>query len=351
MPIHVGADNIDPVSIGKVTISEAYVGADKVYGYDPLQILTLTSAEDFDLKTFLDASGVDYAKPIIINMASDQVIGGVNATAFTIAGLPTHSTITININGQIQGKTSGNAVDSDEAIDVISGGQISGGISVGLDVDTALITFVVSSTGKILGGGGNGGQGGAGGQGDTTTNNEGPFFQDNVYVWWYGTTPATVQPSKWAGNTVFTNDTTSGGSTIYARRIGSYWYQPGVLADGGAKYYIRRGIAITGNTPAGGSGGLGAGYNQARTNGVNGTTGTYRSGNGGQGGNGGDWGVAGATGQKGGTGLYITDTNASATRAGANGTAGSAAGFSFYLTTSNLVFYGVDSPQARALNL
>jgi hypothetical protein len=284
-------------------------------------------------------------------MASDQVIGGVTGPAFTIAGLPTHSTITLNINGQIQGRTSDDAVVSDEPLDVISSGQIAGGISVGLDIDDSLITFVISSTGKVLGGGGNGGTGGTGGIGDSTTNNEGPYYQENVYIWWYGTTPATVFPSYWAGNNVFTNDTTGGGSTIRARKVGSYWYQPGALAADGAKYQIKRGVAVTGVAGQGGDGGKGAGYNQARTDGANGTKGTYRSGDGGQGGHGGDWGVKGGDGQRGGTGLYITTTNTSATRSGSNGTSGLDAGMSFYLSTSNLRFYGIDSPQAKALGL
>jgi hypothetical protein len=284
-------------------------------------------------------------------MASDQVIGGVNGPAFTIANLPAHSTITLNINGQIQGRTSDDAVVSDEALDIISTGEIAGGLSEGVDVQAASITFVISSTGKVLAGGGNGGTGGTGGKGDDVSWTDNRAWQDNVYEYvingQYPDGSYDQYPSYYAGVNLGVNYHPQ----IYNRfGSSSKMYAYGVQYIGGF-YGIRRGDYSVGNTPSGGAGGLGAGYNQARTDGVNGVTGTNRSGNGGQGGHGGDWGVAGADGQRGGTGLYYSSTSDRATRSGSNGTSGLGAGMSFYLSTSTVRYFGIDSPQAKALGL
>lgn len=355
MPIYAGADNIIPLQIGKVTVVSGWVGDSKVYEYDSTQVLTLTSTTDFDLKTFIDASGADYAKPIIITLASDQIIGGVNAAAFTIAGLPAHSTITININGQVQGAVSGNAVITDEAIDVISSGQIAGGIIEGVDVDDALITFVVTSTGKVLAGGGNGGNGGRGGDG-SDAGDFGNFrfnrTSGSLYAYRDGG-QAALYANQNVGypvnNSVYLPGANQDPDHVYQR--GDYVSDNTISFNSGDEYKIARADFFRGTAGSGGAGGLGQGYGQSQTNGADGTIGTHRSGNGGKGGNGGDWGVDGSAGNTGITGLYIDPFNFSETRAGAAGVSGSNAGYSFFLSGTGMRIYTANSPQAKALNI
>lgn len=356
MPIYDGSSLIDRVKIGNVLIASGYVGSDKVYEYDPVQIVAMTSATDVNLATFLGASGVNPAKPIIINLAADQIIGATsnaNAALIIDAGMDLYtSTITLNLNGQIQGAVSGNAIDADRPIDLVlgTGAEVKGAVSQGFENDASSITLVVSATGKILGGGGNGGNGGKGGNGDTSLNVTREYgYADGVYEWWYGTDAGTVKPSKWNGTTLFTLNTI-GQQTIYYKLVSGYWYQPG-LPDAGARYKIKRGNAAYGTGGTGGTGGLGAGYGQARTDGTGGAAGTYRSGTGGSGGNGGDWGVAGEAGVTGSGGLYINSYSASNVRAGAEGTDGGAAGLAIYLQGALLTLYLPDSAYAQSLGL
>ena len=69
-------DLIEVVNVGAVTINKVYAGADLVHEHPVAQVLTLTSDTDVNLSTWLGTQGADAAKPIIINFASDQIIGG-----------------------------------------------------------------------------------------------------------------------------------------------------------------------------------------------------------------------------------------------------------------------------------
>lgn len=346
-------EQIEYLNVGSASINEAYVGADLVYQLDQLQVLTLTSGTDVNLATFLSTSGADPAKPIIINFASDQVIGGTidDAPALNLGDLSTYTGgITLNIDGEIQAKAGYDALWAENPIDIINGGTISGEISEGADVSGAPIIIVISSTGKVLAGGGDGGRGGTGGVGDDL-GTYGEWLFDTAggtkTEWEESSDVGSAFTLHWFGAKLIDDNSSQLGGNF--RQVGTDFYEKGVLVSND-DYEIRQAALTVGVGGTGGAGGLGAGYLQSRTDGVAGGTGTFRSGNGGIGGNGGDWGVDGSGGAKGGDGLYNSATSSLNVRAGTNGTSGTSAGNAI-VSTATARIYGATSPQAIALGL
>ena len=339
-------EQIEYLNVGSASINEAYVGADLVYQLDQLQVLTLTSGTDVNLSTWLGTEGADPAKPIIINFASDQVIGGTidDAPALNLGDLSTYTGgITLNIDGEIQAKAGYDALWAENPIDIINGGTISGEISEGADVSGAPIIIVISSTGKVLAGGGDGGNGGKGGNGDTVGSWSIYRYSDVSPRYQYRLSSSTSS-SFWDDGSIGI----VGSDTIY-RQHSDFMYQRGSNVTGN-NYKIRQATYLAGVGGNGGTGGVGAGYLQTRTDGVAGDTGTFRSGNGGIGGNGGDWGVDGSGGAKGGDGLYYSAKSSLNVRAGTDGTSGTLAGNAI-VSTATARIYGATSPQALALGL
>ena len=212
---------------------------------------------------------------------------------------------------------------------------------------------MVGSTGKILAGGGNGGTGGKGGTGDA-------IGVWSNYQWHYVDGQGTPSNNEYYFTGTSQNSIWNGGS-VYNANYGIYIVRPygtAFVYNRGVKdgpeqfqfYHIRRASHSVGTGGTGGAGGVGFGYGQNRTDGSPGGSGTARSGGGGGGGNGGTWGEDGAAGNTGGSGLYYNNNSANNVRAGSAGTAGTAAGKAI-VSTSAVQVYGINSPQARALNL
>lgn len=354
-------DVIDEVYVGNVVMNRVYVGSDLVHERDQTQLLTLTSAEDLNLATWISGQGADPAVPVIINFASDQIIGGtvVGQPALTMGDLSSYASITFNVDGQIQGAPGSDAVLSQSPIDIINSGTISGAIADGVDTNGANVTMVISSTGKVLAGGGNGGNGGRGGNGDdvvSCTAWRNGWTSDSAYrtpvgtdtgrliIYWGDNSGSKDNADKIydGGATSMINYITGGKNT----QRGSF-----ALSEAGNGWYdVRQCNMAYGSGGSGGAGGLGQGYNVARTDGSSGNAGTYRSGSGGNGGNGGDWGVAGSSGNSGGGGLYHTANSSNNVRAGQSGTAGTSAGKAF-VSSGVINLYGAGSPQLKALGL
>ena len=340
MPIYLGSQLIEHVFDGGVLIPEVYSGPDLVHQEPLTQILTLTSGTDVNLATWLGAQGADAGKPIIINFASDQTIGGTveGAPALDFGDLSAYAHITFNMNGQVRGIAGGDAISVHQNIDVDNSGEIAGGIQDGLDTTgDSTITLVISSTGKVLAGGGDGGKGGKGGNGDDVPSWTAYQFNDtpgNLYYY-----DRHINPSYWAN----VNIGTTAADDAHYILAPTYVYHQGTFQDDGTTrliYSIRRGVHRYGTGGVGGAAGVGQGYGQGRTNGAAGTAGTYRSGGGGKGGNGGTWGVAGSAGANGSGGLYYSVYASSNVRAGTAGAAGTPAGLAFTSTATVNILTG-----------
>ena len=328
MPIYVTdetgtAKKIGQVTIGSKSIPKVYWGDSLVF--EGLQVYTLPTTENINLADYLVTQGANTASDVIMNLPVGNTLysNSIDLPAVETGDLSIYTKgVTLNIYGEIQGAPGGDAFNS-----------------------TANIT--IYNEGAIRAGGGNGGDGGTGGYGDNIINKEGPYYapagglplgSQYQYVWWYGTTVATVYPSAWAGTNVFTNDTSGGGSTIRYRKVGNKWYYPG-LSPVAAQYEIGRGDAIEGVKGTGGVGGQGQGDGVARTDGTAGTNGTNKAGSGGDGGTGGAWGVDGLSGEDGGTGTYITQTGIRSA-SGTAGTAGTPAGKAIVSNASFVTLLG-----------
>lgn len=328
-----GAPELVDLSLGSRQMTSAYVGPDLVYLFDPLQVITMVSGEDIDLLTFLTAASVDPSKPVVINMADGQILGGVASEALTITGIGAYANITLNLSGQWQGKQGLNAVRSDQNINLHIIGEVLGSTSDVAGGTTSNITIVVEATGKILAGGGNGGNGGVGGYGDNITSAWTAYRYKN-------TSPISLFAlssglSCWWDDVELHNGHDDGRS--YDLNIGGYVYQRGAFQVN-ATYSIRRatGLAL-GVKGSSGASGVGEGYLQSQTNGVPGGSGTNRAGGGGDGGNGGTWGIDGFTGSNGKSGLRYSTTTNSAISGGSSGLAGTSAGFSI-ITTGTIIY-------------
>ena len=206
---------------------------------------------------------------------------------------------------------------------------------------------MVSATGKILGGGGNGGNGGKGGNGEHfQRKQETRPYQDRYNQYGFGC----LADDPHYG--VYWDGSYKGIGFGTGLRNGNYGYSTDDGPSQGtcSRYAPGRGPISATSGGTGGLGGVGAGYNQTRTNGAPGLSGGTNAGGGGGGGNGGDWGVNGATGNTGGSGLFYKTDMTTSPRSGTAGTAGTSAGKAI-VSTSAVQVYGINSPQARALNL
>ena len=355
MPIYHGEVLLDPISIGRVTIASIYSGEGVLrYQYDPTQILTLGSQEDFNFATWLNGQGVDPLRPIIVNIPAGEIIGSTNKAnpAMDMGDLAAYTGgITINLNGEIQGAVEGDALWARQPIDIVSVGTIDGPIDDGINEGSnSIITIVVSQTGSIRSGGGNGGNGGKGGNGSS----------NGVWQGWQnivGSTPAggIGQWQQRDGFIDYNNSRQYTGSGILSSTV-EYWVWGAYVYDRGWNYgsgyhEVNRAPHYYGTGGAGGGAGLGQGYNSPRTLGLAGGYGTYRSGDGGKGGDGGLWGQDGQRGATGGTGRYFSTTNSGATRRGTDGANGTPAGKAVAMLAGHLSLYTGLSLRARVLGL
>lgn len=326
-------DLIEEVYVGNVVINRVYVGADLVHERDQVQVLSLTSDTDVNLSTWLGTQAADPTKPIIINFADGQIIGGTvdDNTALNMGDLSAYTGgITFNWDGQVQGKQGYDSVWAQDDIEIINLGEIAGDIVDGPIVGGPSITIVISATGKILPGGGNGGNGGNGGYGDDITSSWTSYRYSN-------TSPISLFALTNTLSCWWDDDELHTGHTDarrYDLNVGGYVYERGSFVVN-ATYYIRRATGLaTGTKGSGGSGGLGQGYTQAQSNGTSGTNGSRRAGDGGDGGNGGVWGVDGSNGSNGGSGTYYTKYSSSNSAGGTSGASGSSAGNAITSTAS-----------------
>jgi len=339
MPIYEGNNLIEHVYVGSILISEVYAGVDLVHQEPLTQIVTMVSGTDQDLLTLLNAASVNPVKPVIVNMADGQILGGVSAEALTLIGLGAYASITINLSGQWQGGAGTDAIRSDQNLIIQNGGTISGDVSDVSGGATSNITIAIGATGMILAGGGNGGNGGNGGFGNDL-NWSGYQFSENNYMW---RNPTRVRPRElviyWAGSLIYQNLDEGNTTTSYKvvsnnhyQRGSQYSSAPSTGSWQDVRYRLRRGTIINGVAGTGGSGGNGEGYLATRTDGTPGTAGTNRAGAGGDGGNGGSWGIDGGNGFIGQTGTYYLSNGSSANAGGSSGTSGTNAGFSIVST-------------------
>ena len=288
------AETAGELSVGAVIMNRAYVGSALVHERNQTQTLTLTSAEDLNLATWLGTQGVDPAVPIIINFASDQTIGSTNKAnpALDMGDLSAYTGgITLNVDGRIEGAREGDAIWTQQTIDIINGGTIAGAIEDGIDTPAdSLFNVVISSTGFVGAGGGNGGAGGKGGNGESYQRKaQTRSYQSQVNQYGFGChVNDPVYGVWWDGSYIGIGFGTG-------LRSGSYGYSTddGPIQATCDRYGVGRGPISATSGGAGGAGGLGAGYTVTRTDGAGGAPGGTNAGAGGKGGNGGDWGVAG----------------------------------------------------------
>ena len=250
--------------------------------------------------------GVNYPKEIVIDSGVE-----LGATSTSEEALEIDSggagTITITNNGTLSG--AGGAVGAD-----------------GGDAFEAAVNCTFVNNGTVRAGGGGGGAGGTGGNGSYSSTNYyyNPVANSSGYYWSYNGSGVIVMRA--------------GGS--YTAVAGYWWqtsygnYRRGSLQSGSGGSYGSSNyqLGIVSNTVtsggAGGSGAVGAGYNQSAGTGSAGSGGGTNAGAGGAGGNGGAFGAAGSAG---GTGANGNSSNGSA------GVAGGAAGK--YLRGSSFVTF------------
>lgn len=217
---------------------------------------------------------VDVPKELII--PSGVTLGATSTSNFALTiESNLAGTLTVKNTGSIQGAGGAAGANGGDAIDV-----------------NASCTIINNSGGAIQAGGGGGGAGGTGGGGSfTTVQNLGQGYPNNV-------------PNN---GSCFIN-------------FGSGAYCTGGFSSQGEDYVCNmcsRNVTTNTDGGAGGSAGVGQGYNQSATSGSAGSTGGTNAGTGGTGGTGGSFGSAGATGA---TGANGNRTN------GLTGTAGGSAG-------------------------
>ena len=257
-----------------------------------------SSTTNVDIDTLFGGDyDTDYPKVVDIN--SGVVIGGSGDDAIDIpSGLA--STLTINNAGT-----------------VIGFGGASAGAAGGSAINCAVSGVTINNSNQISGGGGAGNVGGNGGNGTVSTSsvsyvystsnrwvwdgeaNNGYITRNGTTYWWYSYYSMTYTSNGGGLYKGSSQGTANGGHTVF--------FQLGTLTSSTS--------STTGG--AGGSFGVGAGYNQSATNGGSGASGGTNAGSGGAGSNGAALGTAAATSSAGANG------NASN---GAAGNAGGAAG-------------------------
>ena len=247
-----------------------------------------SSTTNVDVDTLFGGDyDTDYPKVVDIN--SGVTIGGSGDEAIDIpSGLA--STLTINNAGT-----------------VIGSGGASAGAAGGHAINCAVSGVTINNTGQISGGGGAGNVGGVGGNGSsttTTTSSRNDVYGGSTWRWTTG---------SWSGVGSWTHP---GGST--SKSFGGHTFQRGNYAGsiGEAAYYVIIGNIVSTVSTSGGAGGsfgVGAGYNQSATNGTAGAAGGTNAGSGGAGSNGAALGTAAATSSAGANGNV---TNGAAGNAG-----------------------------------
>lgn len=250
---------------------------------------------------------------VLVVIPDGEIIGGTTNAgwALNVGNISAYDAITLDVQGEVQGKGGGNGVDGSHAI-----------------YSVYPITINVSATGAIRAGGGGGGNGGSGGYGNDVGSWNYQVYNDGSdpgcdYLWVGGgldsCTGGSIHYHRWCDTQICAE-----GGYSY-RLYGSYVYKAGAH-KWSAFYDIQRAYLYGGSAGGGGSGGDGQGYQQTQTNGSSGGSGSQRAGNGGTGGDGGDWGTAGTNGAKGGTGYQYTRSSSSSANSGANGQSGGIGG-------------------------
>lgn len=264
------------------------------------------NVENLDVKSLFslpDWENSGKKKKVIIN--AGVIVGSLSATAALLTGTGRANILTIENNGEIQGK---------------GGAANSGAGGPAINVQQEGVTIV--NNGAIRGGGGGGGKGGTGGGGSygTTVYEPSSGWYEIINSYWVKELKNNSQNTwVWGGSGVAT---TFGATTTVTVGAVTYYRGSRFNYDGVYNYYgIRRTYPSTVNTNggAGGAGGRGQGYDGALAAGAAGANGGTNAGKGGTGGTGSSWGVAGANGAAGANG---NRTNGSAGAAG--GAAGAA---------------------------
>lgn len=264
----IGDNNTNVPTSGAISLSNFYSAVNST-------TRTLANSTDVNLSTTF---GADWTStiPKILSIPSGVTIGGVSSTALTIpAGMG--GTLVINNAGSIIGKGGAAGANGGDAIIAQSSG------------------VTINNTGNIYAGGGGGGLGGNGSYSQTTYHGAGNY--QNV---------GSSRCGESQANSAVHTSCTYYGHTGCAGSCQSF------RSEGTS--YVRCSSCYRNSTvyTSGGTGGVGAGYNQVATNGSGGGT------NAGAGGNGGAYGVNGSFGSSGNSqsgsaggsrGLYLNGTN------------------------------------------
>jgi hypothetical protein len=255
----VGDNNTNVPTTGQIRITNFYSAVNSV---------TQTLANNSTNVNLSTTFGSDWASsiPKVLVIEAGSTIGGTGGTAAITVPTGMGGTLIIQNAGTIVG--TGGAAGSAGG-DAIVVNQTSG--------------VTITNTGSIYGGGGGGGAGGNG-----SYESVGSYYGTGDYPYVWGATNSTIE-IYWAGSRVVRALGVSGAPNVTSYGIyrrGTF-YKHGVI---GAQYSVAQ--ASTVNT-TGGSGGVGAGYNQSSGTGVAGGT------NAGTGGDGGAYGTAGSTGANG----------------------------------------------------
>lgn len=263
----IGDNNTNVPTSGAISLSNFYSAVNST-------TRTLANSTDVNLSTTF---GADWTStiPKVLSIPSGVTIGGVSSTALTIpSGMG--GTLVINNAGSIIGIGGAAGANGGDAILAQSSG------------------VTINNTGNIYAGGGGGGLGGNGSYESMTWRYH--LFSPNQNYWYNGHNTQIY----WNNSRQLVQSGTS------ATSIGE-WRRGSFRRTG----YWEVGRASTSYT-SGGTGGVGAGYNQSATNGAGGGT------NAGAGGNGGAYGVDGSFGSSGNSqsghaggskGLYLNGTN------------------------------------------
>ena len=258
-----------------------------------------SSTTNVDVNT-LFGGDYDTDYPKIVDINSGVTIGGSGDDAIDIpSGLA--STLTINNAGT-----------------VIGFGGASAGAAGGSAINCAVSGVTINNLGQISGGGGAGANGSAGGNGTSSTTSTTGSYSCGSYFWCRSTR------YFWAGS----NTPAQGGGGCTYSGGANYGYCGYCNTDA---YYIYRACTTSTNTTggAGGSFGVGAGYNQSATNGTSGAAGGTNAGTGSSGSNGAALGTAASNSSAGANG------NASNGAAGQSGGAAGAAVTGTSVTMNN----------------
>ena len=277
----IGDNNTNVPTSGAISLSNFYSAVNST-------TRTLANSTDVNLSTTF---GADWTStiPKVLSIPSGVTIGGVSSTALTIpSGMG--GTLVINNAGSIIGRGGAAGANGGDAIIAQSSG------------------VTINNTGNIYAGGGGGG---LGGNGSFTSQSDTGFGYNQNNRYWLRTNSLSEYRYDALGigatrtfQGANATSHTSGNRTAYRGTQQAY--------DEGVWFYQLRVVTNTTTYTSGGSGGVGAGYNQSATNGSSGGT------NAGAGGNGGAYGVDGGFGSSGNSqsghaggskGLYLNGTN------------------------------------------